>query len=698
MQSTDKVTDLFDISVPKPHIPVGGRLKWFKSQWYNLTKDPKLIEMISGCPIRISRPLPSNTSVRDIRMNSKEMSAAREHISELLAKNAVVKSNREEGDFLSNVFLCPKKDGGYRMILNLKEFNKYVDKIHFKMETLQSILHLVTPQCWQTILDLQDAYLTVPVKFAHQIFLKFTFQGQIYMYIVLPFGYTQAPRIFTKIIKPIVARLRSFGITVMFYLDDSWQAGESFNDCLQACKETFRLLTACGFIPNIKKSKLIPSQIVTVLGTVINSLNMTIYLPTEKEKAVLTLIKTCLAKHHISIRQLAQLIGKLISCTAVCPLGKLFYRNLEKVKNRFLQLNHFDWDCQCRLNDACKSELTWWLNNLPNCSAPIVRPNPQLSISFDACSYGWGCHFNGKYANGHFSPAEQIFSINTKETLAILYGLRSFKSALKGHHILLQSDNTTAVSYVKRMGGMTSDLRMNIARDIWLESVENDCWLSVSFLPGVLNTEADIASRFLNERTEWMIAPVLFKTICDNFKMKPEIDLFASRLNTHLPVYASFGPDPHCSFVDAFTFNWSQFTYCYAYPPFNLICRTLAKFRRDKPKGILICPAWPNQPWFTMMLSMCTQLPRLLPASMKCMLTLPWSLTMTHPNLSNLKLLSVALSGIDTDVKAFQQTLPSASSMDILRRLPDQTLLRPKNGIYFVNQGKLIQCIPLSIP
>ena len=368
------------------------------------------------------------------------------------------------------------------------------------------------------------------------------------------------------------------------------------------------------------------------------------------------------------------------------------------MKNRFLQLNNFDWDCQCRLNDPCKSELTWWLNNLPNCSAPIVRPNPQLSISFDACSYGWGCHFNGKYANGHFSPAEQFFSINTKETLAILYGLRSFKSALKGHHILLQSDNTTAVSYIKRMGGMTSDLRMNIARDIWLESVENDCWLSVSFLPGVLNTEADIASCFLNERTEWMIAPILFKTICDNFKMKPEIDLFASRLNTHLPVYASFGPDPNCSFVDAFTFDWSQFTYCYAYPPFNLICRTLAKFRRDKAKGILICPAWPNQPWFTMMLSMCTRSPRLLPASMKCMLTLPWSLTMTHPNLSNLKLLSVALSGIDTDVKAFQQTLPSASSMDIRRRLPDQTLLRPKNGIYFVNQGKLIQCIPLSIP
>ena len=153
----------FDISIPKPDIPVAGHLKYFKSNWYKITQDPHLLQMILACPIHVSRPFPSQTSVREIKMSMDENKAARDHIQELLRKKAIVPSDKTDGDFLSNVFLVPKKDGGFRMILNLKQFNKYVEKFHFKMETLQTILHLVSPHSWMTVLDLQDAYLVIPV-------------------------------------------------------------------------------------------------------------------------------------------------------------------------------------------------------------------------------------------------------------------------------------------------------------------------------------------------------------------------------------------------------------------------------------------------------------------------------------------------------------------------------------------------------
>ena len=41
---------------------------------------------------------------------------------------------REKGDFFSNIFIRPKQDGKYRMILNLKPFNKYLQYHHFKMD------------------------------------------------------------------------------------------------------------------------------------------------------------------------------------------------------------------------------------------------------------------------------------------------------------------------------------------------------------------------------------------------------------------------------------------------------------------------------------------------------------------------------------------------------------------------------------
>ena len=257
-------------------------------------------------------------------MNKVEFEAAKIEVDKLLKTNAIVESHREQNDFVSNVFLCPKKDGGYRMILNLKNFNTYAEKVKFKMETLQSILHLVTPGCWMTILDLLDAYLSIPVLPAHRIWLNFIFQGKIYMFKVLPFGYTWVPQIFTKLLKPLIAHLRKCGITVTFYLDDSWQSAATYKGCVYACFTTVQLLLSCGFLPNMKKSILKPQQQITVLGTIVDSITMMVSLPQVKEHTILELLNNALKLHHMSVRHLAKIIGKLISCTAVCPLGKLY--------------------------------------------------------------------------------------------------------------------------------------------------------------------------------------------------------------------------------------------------------------------------------------------------------------------------------------------------------------------------------------
>ena len=41
----------------------------------------------------------------------------------LLQKGVIEEANHSTGEFLSNVFLRPKKDGSFRMILNLKNLN-----------------------------------------------------------------------------------------------------------------------------------------------------------------------------------------------------------------------------------------------------------------------------------------------------------------------------------------------------------------------------------------------------------------------------------------------------------------------------------------------------------------------------------------------------------------------------------------------
>ena len=66
-------------------------------------------------------------------------------VSELLKMGVVRKAHHSNKEYISAIFVRPKKDNRWRMILNLKEFNKNVEYFHFKTETLKNALALVKP-------------------------------------------------------------------------------------------------------------------------------------------------------------------------------------------------------------------------------------------------------------------------------------------------------------------------------------------------------------------------------------------------------------------------------------------------------------------------------------------------------------------------------------------------------------------------
>lgn len=45
--------------------------------------------------------------------------------------------------FLSTLFLVPKKDGGQRPVINLKNLNSFVEVPHFKMEGIHTLKGLL---------------------------------------------------------------------------------------------------------------------------------------------------------------------------------------------------------------------------------------------------------------------------------------------------------------------------------------------------------------------------------------------------------------------------------------------------------------------------------------------------------------------------------------------------------------------------
>ena len=135
------------------------------------------------------------------------------------------------------------------------------------------------------------------------------------------------------------------------------------------------------------------------------------------------------------------------------------------------------------------------------------------------------------------------------------------------------SDNTTAIAYVNKMGGICSLECDEIAKSTWLYCKSIGTHLSVAFIPGKENNIADKKSREFNEATEWQLNPKIFRQITKTYFL-PNVDLFASRLKHQIPRYVSWHPDPNAVAVDAFSISWTSEKF-YIFPPFSIIGRVM---------------------------------------------------------------------------------------------------------------------------
>ena len=127
-------------------------------------------------------------------------------IKRLLEKKVLKPVKKAEKGYVSSIFLREKKNNKHRLILSLKNFDKHITHRHFKMDTLNTALAMMRKNCYMASTNLTDAYNSFPVATVGQKYLKFQFEGILYKYLCLPNGLSSAPRIFTKLMKPVLKK------------------------------------------------------------------------------------------------------------------------------------------------------------------------------------------------------------------------------------------------------------------------------------------------------------------------------------------------------------------------------------------------------------------------------------------------------------------------------------------------------------
>ncbi len=87
---------------------------------------------------------------------------------------------------------------------------------------------------------------------------------------------------------------------------------------------------------------------------------------------------------------------------------------------------------------------------------PLEQVSRHTVVTTDASSTGWGATCNGQAASGLWTGPRLLWHINCLELWAVHLALWQFRPLLLGKHVLVRTDNTAAVLYINRLGGIQS--------------------------------------------------------------------------------------------------------------------------------------------------------------------------------------------------------------------------------------------------
>lgn len=112
-------------------------------------------------------------------------------------------------------------------------------------------LNSISPGDYMVSVDLKDAYFSVPILKLHKKYLRFLWGSRRLEFSCLPFGYSLASRVFTKIFKPVMAYFRFLGFRVFIFIDDILLVASSCQECLDQLSFIKQTLEGLGFIVNV---------------------------------------------------------------------------------------------------------------------------------------------------------------------------------------------------------------------------------------------------------------------------------------------------------------------------------------------------------------------------------------------------------------------------------------------------------------
>ncbi len=198
----------------------------------------------------------------------------------------------------------------------------------------------------------------------------------------------------------------------------------------------------------------------------------------------------------LTIKQFQRLLGLMAAASNVIPIGLLYMRPLQwwlKTKGFSPRGNPLR---MIKVTRRCLRALDMWRQPWFLSQGPVLGAQcRRVTLATDASLTGWGAVMSGHPARGLWRGHHLAWHINRLEMLAMFQALKYFLPDLRGHHVLVRTDNTAVVSYINHQGGLRSRHLYRLAHQILVWAQGKLLSLRAVYIPGHLNVGADTLSR-----------------------------------------------------------------------------------------------------------------------------------------------------------------------------------------------------------
>ena len=507
--------------------------------------------------------------------------------------------------FMNHLFEVPKRESEeMRLVLDASKLNEHIQAFKFRMVSKELVRLSLTGDAYLASIDLKDAYWHIPIHKRFRNFLSFAAKNRVFRFKVLPFGLNLAPRVFTKMMKPVQKKLQKLGIKVIMYLDDWLIIANTREECAQMVKKTLEVGRSMGLLFNLKKSHLTPTTLLDWLGLTWNTVTETVSLSEQNQVRCLKKLRMAICSKDYSRRQWESLVGSLNHAAEVVPYGRLRLRRL-LVEGRNV-FNSHDRDRTIPFPPSLQRRLKWWTSAKLSSSSKWTPAPPDMTITTDASDWGWGFQSSlGHQGAGPWSQNEKLSHINIRELKVVLLALQQEEN-IENRSIKILSDNSATVYCINRQGSSRSRALLRICEELFKLARTKNVQLSASYLPGNQNTWTDSLSRKATSTIDWSLKQEEFDLLTRRYG-QPQIDLFASNNNAKCRKFLSLVTKTAEGGPDALTENWNRWQYVYLFPPPNtkLMMKVIYRLRAFQGQVLMITPLWEAQPWVHDLLQWC---------------------------------------------------------------------------------------------